>query len=407
MHDHANRLDWSAMSHLASATGDTCPLMPTYRAPSVQFVSGAGSWLQDATGSRYLDLLCGLAVTSLGHAHPRISEALAQQANKLTHVSNLFANEHHGPLAEQISQLIGSAGQTFFCNSGAEANECAIKLARKFGGRGRHVVLSSFGSFHGRTLATLHATGQPSKHEPFMPMPDGFRHASWNDAVSFEAALDPSVAAILIEPIQGEGGVNPGDREFFQNLRRLCDERQMLLMVDEVQTGFGRCGEWFGFQRYGIEPDVITMAKALGNGFPIGACWARHEVAAVFEPGDHGSTFGGQPLAAATARAVLDELVRIDAPQLARQIEALVRHDLDGAPGLRQIRGAGALLGLELAAPVAGPVCELLLANGVIANAVTADTIRIAPPLNIDPADLMAGLSTLRSAIATRTQEET
>ena len=189
----------------------------------------------------------------------------------------------------------------FFANSGAEANECALKLARKFGGRGRHVVVSAFGSFHGRTLATLHATGQPTKHEAFQPLPEGFRHVAWNDLAAVESALDPSVAAVLLEPVQGEGGVNPATVEYFTGVRRLCDERGALFMIDEVQTGLGRCGAWFAHQRLGVVPDVVTMAKALGNGVPIGACWAKTEIAAAFEPGDHATTFGGQPLATAAA----------------------------------------------------------------------------------------------------------
>ena len=189
----------------------------------------------------------------------------------------------------------------FFCNSGAEANECAIKLARKWGGRGKYGVISAYGSFHGRTLATLHATGQPTKHEAFQPLPEGFRHVALNDLDALEAAISPEMAAVLLEPVQGEGGVNPATKEYFQGVRRLCDERGLLLIVDEIQTGLGRTGKWFGFEHFGVEPDVVTLAKALGNGVPIGACWARRDVAAAFEPGDHGSTFGGTPIATAAA----------------------------------------------------------------------------------------------------------
>ena len=302
----------------AGAEMDHCPLMPTYAAPSVMFVEGNGSWLIDRDGNRYLDLLNGLAVTSLGHAHPDVAAAIAAQASKLLHVSNLYGNEHHGPLATTLDRLLGGGGQVFFTNSGAEANECALKLARKFGGRGRHVVISAWGSFHGRTLATLHATGQPAKHEAFQPLPEGFRHVVWNDIDSLRTALDPSVAAVLLEPVQGEGGVNPADVDYLRAVRELCTERGVVLMMDEIQTGLGRTGEWFGFQHAGIAPDVVTLAKALGNGMPIGACWAKRDIASCFEPGDHGTTYGGQPLATAAARAVLDIMMAKEVPRLAR-----------------------------------------------------------------------------------------
>src|SRR5690606_2970812 len=256
------------------------------------------------------------------HAHPAVAEALATQARTLLHVSNLFGNELAPEVARTLDRLVGdgtpAGGQVFFCNPGAEANECAIKLARRSGGRGRHVVVSAYGSFHGRTLATLHATGQPEKHELFQPLPEGFRHVAWNDVDQLAAALDPTVAAVLLEPVQGEGGVKPATAEFFQAARRRCDGRGALLMVDEVQTGLGRTGRWFGRQHFGVQPDVVTLAKALGNGMPIGACWARREVA-VFEPGDHATTFGGQPLATSAARAVLAEMAKEDVPARAER----------------------------------------------------------------------------------------
>ncbi|HKY68612.1 MAG TPA: aminotransferase class III-fold pyridoxal phosphate-dependent enzyme, partial [Acidimicrobiales bacterium] len=326
---------------MSTSTATSSPLMATYPPAPVTFVRGEGPYLWDDAGRRYLDLLSGLAVTSLGHAHPAVADALATQARTLLHVSNLFGTVVGPEVAVTLDELIGDGtrlgGKVFFCNSGAEANECAIKLARRFGGarldrkagserpgargalsrphvRGRHVVVSAFGSFHGRTLATLHATGQPAKHETFQPMPEGFRHVAWNDLDDLEAAIDPSVAAVLLEPVQGEGGVNPADTAYFQGVRRLCDERGVLFMVDEVQTGLGRTGRWFGFQHHGVVPDVVTLAKALGNGVPIGACWARAEVADVFEPGDHATTFGGQPLATAAARAVLATMRAEDVP---------------------------------------------------------------------------------------------
>ena len=290
------------------------PLMSTYPPATVTFVRGKGSRLWDDQGEEYLDLLSGLAVTSLGHSHPAVAQALAIQAQTLLHTSNLFGTVPGPEVARTLDRLLGGGGQVFFTNSGAEANECALKLARKWGGRGKHVVVSALGSFHGRTLATLHATGQPQKWEAFQPLPEGFRHVAWNDLEALEDAIDPTVAAVLLEPVQGEGGVNPATAEYFQGVRKLCDERALLFIVDEVQTGLGRTGEWFGHQHFGVVPDVVTMAKALGNGVPIGACWAKAEVARAFEPGDHATTYGGQPLAAAAARAVLGVMEEIDAP---------------------------------------------------------------------------------------------
>jgi predicted acetylornithine/succinylornithine family transaminase len=370
-----------------TAAGTTSPLMSTYPPPPVTFVRGEGSYLWDDAGRRYLDLLSGLAVTSLGHAHPAVAEALATQAATLLHVSNLFGTEIGPEVARTLDRLVGDGeplgGQVFFCNSGAEANECAIKLARRFGGRGRHVVVSAYGSFHGRTLATLHATGQPAKHEVYQPLPEGFRHVAWDDLDALANALDPSVAAVLLEPVQGEGGVNPASAAYFQGVRRLCDERGVLLMVDEVQTGLARTGRWFGFQHLGIVPDVVTMAKALGNGVPIGACWARAEVATVFEPGDHATTFGGQPLAASAARAVLATMEALDAPGLAAKAGERLTDAVGALPGVAGVRGQGLLLGVELAGLDARAVNAALLAAGVVANAVTPTALRFAPSLLI------------------------
>jgi predicted acetylornithine/succinylornithine family transaminase len=374
--------------------------MPTYAPPAVTFVAGEGTRLFDDVGGSYLDFLSGLAVTSLGHAHPVVADALAQQSQRLLHVSNLFGNEHNEALAAELDRLVGDGtpadGKVFFTNSGAEANECAIKLARKFGGRGRHVVVSAFGSFHGRTLATLHATGQPAKHEPFQPLPEGFRHVTYRDVDELARAIDPSVAAVLLEPVQGEGGVNPAGREYLRDVRALCDERGVLLMMDEVQCGLGRTGRWFGFQHADVLPDVVTMAKALGNGVPIGACWARAAVADTFEPGDHGTTYGGQPLAAAAARAVLAELERIDAPGLAlRQGEQLVE-GLLALDGVAEVRGMGLLVAAELAAGLdAKAIALTCLHAGLVVNAVTPTALRFAPPLTVSDAEIDEALAIL------------
>jgi predicted acetylornithine/succinylornithine family transaminase len=375
-------------------------LMSTYPPTPVTFVRGEGTRLYDEDGRRYLDFLSGLAVTALGHCHPVVTEAIAEQARTLVHVSNLFGNVVGPDVAATLDRLIGdgtgAGGRVFLANSGAEANECAIKLARRWAGPGRYVVVSAYGSFHGRTLATLHATGQPTKHEPFQPLPEGFRHVAWDDLDALERAVDGSVVAgVLLEPILGEGGVNPPAPGFLTAVRRLCDERGALLMLDEIQTGLGRTGRWFAFQHEGIMPDVVTMAKALGNGVPIGACWARAEVADAFRPGDHGSTFGGQPLAAAAAKATLAVMEEADVPALARTSGAQLREGLDGLPGVAGVRGQGLLLAAELEVPVAKEVTARALAAGLVVNAVTEKAVRLAPPLLVSSDEIEEALAIL------------
>ncbi len=380
---------------------ERCPLMPTYGPPQVRFTRGEGSRLWDADGTAYLDFLSGLAVTSLGHSHPAVAEALHAQATTLLHVSNLFGTQPGWEVAVTLDRLLGGGGQVFFANSGAEANECALKLARKWGGRGRHVVVSALGSFHGRTLATLHATGQPAKHEAFQPLPEGFRHVAWNDLGALEAALDPTVAAVLLEPVQGEGGVNPATAEYFQGVRRLCDERGLLFMVDEVQTGLGRTGAWFGHQHLGVVPDVVTMAKALGNGVPIGACWARAEVAGVFEPGDHATTYGGQPLAAAAAAAVLAVMEAEDVPARARRAGAALTAALEGLALVAEVRGLGLLLAAQLVDGVdARAVAAEALRRGLVVNAVTPSALRLAPSLLVTDDEIAEAVATLAAVLA-------
>ena len=330
--------------------------MRTYAEPPATFVRGDGTVLYDADGKEYLDFLSGFAVVSLGHAHPVVADAVAEQARTLAHVSNLFGTRLAPEVARTIDRLINggsgqAGGQVFFANSGAEANECAIKLARRWAGGGRHVVISADDSFHGRTLATLHATGQPAKHEPFLPLPEGFGHVAYDDVAALDEALDAdTVAAVLLEPIQGEGGVVSRARTTSAPCGALCTERNVLLMLDEIQTGLGRTGHWFAFQREGIEPDVVTMAKALGNGMPVGACWARAEVADAFGPGDHGSTFGGQPLALSAAQATLAVMEAEDVCGRAQRAGALLTAGLAALPGVVSVRGAGLLLAAQLGA---------------------------------------------------------
>ena len=380
---------------------DHCPFMPTYGAPAVRIVRGEGCKLWDEEGNEYLDFLAGIAVVGLGHANPEIADAIAVQARTLVHVSNLYGTVPGTDVAITLDRLLGGGGQIFFTNSGAEAIECAIKLARKWGGHGRYGVVSAYGSFHGRTLGALHATGQPAKWEGFQPLPEGFRHVAWNDLEALEAAIDPSIAAVLLEPIQGEGGVHPASAEYFEGVRRLCDERGLLMIVDEIQTGLGRTGEWFGFQHFGVEPDVVTMAKALGNGMPIGACWAKRDVAAVFQPGDHGTTYGGQPLAASAARATLQILERLNAPQLAERAGAEFRHLLETVDGVVEVRGLGLLLAAQLAEGLdAKAVAADLLQKGLIVNAVSPTALRFAPPLIVSETEIAQAVDLLSAVLA-------
>ena len=380
-----------------------CPFMPVFGAPQVMFERGSGTELWDSSGKRYLDFLCGIAVTSLGHSNPVVAKAIAEQATTLLHVSNFFANPVATRAAVQLVSMLeaatGEQGQVFFCNSGAEANEAALKLARKFGGRGRHGVVSAYGSFHGRTLAALAATGQPAKHEPFQPMPDGFRHVPFNDLAALEAAIDPTIAAVLLEPVQGEGGVVPADPDYLRAVRALCDERGLLLMIDEVQTGFARTGEWFGFQHAGVVPDVVTLAKAMGNGFPVGAVWAKRSVAGVFQPGDHGSTYSGTAIATAAVSAVIDEMHRIDAPRLARERGAELSAALRALPHVTEVRGAGLLLAMELDGVDAKTVYLAALERGLVTNAVNATALRLAPPLTVSSAEIAEAVAILRSVL--------
>ena len=380
--------------------------MQTYGRLPVAFVRGEGVKLWDSEGKEYLDFLGGLAVTSLGHAHPAVTDALADQARTLLHVSNLYFNEWQPQAAARLDALHGGGGKVFFANSGAEANECAIKLARRYGqangGPDRFHVLSAWGSFHGRTLTTLAATGQPQKQETFQPLPTGFRQVAFADTGALAAALDERVCAVLLEPVQGEGGVQPSPPGYLEGVRALCDEREALLVVDEVQTGLGRTGKWFGYQHAeGVRPDIVSMAKALGNGVPIGACWARDEVAAALKPGDHATTYGGQPLAARAACAVLDVMAEIDAPaRAARAGEVLTKALLD-VPGVDDVRGVGLLVAAELDAGIeAGPVALACLEAGLVVNAVTPTALRFAPSLLVTDDEIEAAVAILTEVLS-------
>ncbi|MEY2744085.1 MAG: hypothetical protein RJA65_88 [Actinomycetota bacterium] len=385
----------------------SCPFMPVFGAPQVMFERGQGTQLWDVNGKRYLDFLCGIAVTSLGHSNPVVAAAISHQANTLLHVSNFFANPVATQTALMVDKLLSNAsgedagyGQVFFCNSGAEANEAGIKLARKFGGRGKHVVVSALGSFHGRTLAALAATGQPEKHEPFAPMPEGFRHVVFNDIESLEAALDETVAAVLLETIQGEGGVVPASVEYLQAARKMCTDRGILLMIDEVQTGFARTGKWFGFEHAEIKPDVVMLAKAMGNGMPIGALWASQKIASVFKPGDHGSTYSGTALATAAARATMQLMIDMNAPEVVMQKGTELTAKLLTIDGVVNVRGRGLLLAAELSPELdAKKVAVQLLDKGLVVNGVTSHALRLAPPFTVSSEEIDEAITIMKTVL--------
>ena len=385
----------------------SCPFMPVFGAPQVMFERGQGTQLWDVDGKRYLDFLCGIAVTSLGHSNPVVAAAISHQANTLLHVSNFFANPVATQTALMVDKLLSAAcgeeagyGQVFFCNSGAEANEAGIKLARKFGGRGKHVVVSALGSFHGRTLAALAATGQPEKHEPFAPMPEGFRHVVFNDIASLESALDETVAAVLLETIQGEGGVVPASVEYLQAARKMCTDRGILLMIDEVQTGFARTGKWFGFEHAEIKPDVVMLAKAMGNGMPIGALWASQNIASVFKPGDHGSTYSGTALATAAARATMQLMIDMNAPEVVMQKGTELTAKLRTIDGVVDVRGRGLLLAAELSPELdAKKVALQLLDKGLVVNGVTSHALRLAPPFTVSSEEIDEAIAIMKTVL--------
>jgi acetylornithine/N-succinyldiaminopimelate aminotransferase len=365
------------------------PVLPTYARQEVTFVSGEGAWLTTATGERYLDLVAGIAVCALGHCHPAPLAAAHAQLDRLWHTSNLYWTEPMAALADRLSDRFGGA-QAFFCNSGAEAVEAALKYARKATGRPGLVALE--GSFHGRTMGALAVTGQPAKRAAFEPLVPGVTFAALNDVESLVGAARPDTGAILIEPIQGEGGVNPATAEFLEAARTLADELGVLLVFDEVQTGVGRTGTFFCFEQSGVRPDVVTLAKGLANGLPIGVLLVADEAAGAFEPGDHASTFGGNPVACAAACAVVDELTDELLAEV-RAREALARYLFPS------LRGRGLLLALDVGRPAA-EVVQAAFEHGVLVCTAGQETIRITPPLTITPGELERGLTVLQEVLA-------
>ncbi len=396
-------------------------VMHTYGRKPVEFVEGHGMTLVDSDGKEYLDFLGGIAVVGLGHSHPAIVKAVQEQAAKLMQTSNYYYANGRGLLAQKISRLIAgdvagaaAAGtdadvsaddervfKTFFANTGAEANEGAFKLARRYADmRGRKdakTVLYLGKSFHGRTIATIAATGQPSKQDIFRPLPDGFRKIEQNDMQSFFDALEAEgdhVCAVVVECIQGESGINPCSVEYLQALREETAKRDILLIVDEVQTGFFRCGTHaFAFQHYGIEPDVVTMAKGIASGFPMGAFAARAEVADAMQPGDHGSTFGGNPMAVTAALATIDTMLELDVAANSREVGNYLAQRLEALDGVTEVRGLGLMRGAQLDSPIAADVVAKGLEAGLVLNAPCPDVLRFVPPLicTKDDVDVLAG----------------
>ena len=376
-------------------------LMSTYGRLPVSFVRGEGYWLEDSAGRRYLDAISGVGVNALGHAHPAVTEALCRQAGQLIHTSNLYNVELQQALADRLCSVSGME-RVFFCNSGAEANEAAIKLARLYGhsrGVERPAIAVMERAFHGRTLATLTASGNRKIQAGFEPLVSGFVRAPYGDldALHSIARNNPEVVAVLVEPIQGEGGLQMLPAGYLRELRTLCDQYGWLLMLDEVQTGNGRTGRYFAYQHEGIQPDVVTTAKGLGNGLPIGACLARGAAATLFQPGNHGSTFGGNPLACAAGLAVIDTLLDqrlIDnAAARGEQLRQGLQPGLEGQPGFVEVRGCGLMVGIEFNRPCGELVAEAL-ATGLLINVTSDRVVRLLPPLIIDAAgvELLLGL---------------
>lgn len=380
-------------------------IINTYGDRNLAFVKGEGPYLWDADGKQYLDFLGGLAVNGLGHCHPNVTAAIREQAGKLLHTSNLYYIQ---PQAELAKMLVENSDmeQVFFCNSGAEANEAAIKLARKFtkdsGRPDAYEIITMENSFHGRTMATITATAQTKYHIGFEPMLEGFTYVPFDDLPATEAAINEKTCAILVEPIQSEGGVNIPSDDYLQGLRALCDEHKLLLIFDEVQTAMGRLGTFFGYQSYGVVPDVITMAKALGSGVPIGAMLAKREVAASFVPGTHAATFGGNPLVTAAARAtvqtILDENLAVNAVKMGNYLAGGLM-ELKGQYPVKEVRGKGLLRGLVMEVD-AKPLAAKCIENGLITICTNDYVLRFLPPLNINTAHVEEAVNIVEKSMA-------
>lgn len=360
-------------------------VMPTY-APDLVLVRGRGVHVWDSDDNRYLDFVAGIAVTNVGHCHPRLVKALHSQAKTLMHVSNLYYNTQQPELANRLSDL-SLRGKCFFCNSGAEANEALIKLARLWGhAEGRYEIITMRNSFHGRTLATLTATGQDKVQKGFEPLPTGFAHAEFNNLASIAEAITDRTVAVLVEPVQGEGGVRPANPAFMKGLRELCDQRKLLLLCDEVQCGVGRTGKWFAYKHYDMIPDAISLAKGFGGGVPVGGIVTTPRLADVFQPGTHATTFGGTPLACAAAREVLaiieEEDLRGNATRMGELLVDKLKKLAARYDWIREVRGLGLMVGMELTQPAAG-LQKILQEKGLLTIATAHNVIRFVPPLTV------------------------
>ena len=372
-------------------------LQNNYGKPSIALVKGKGILVTDADSKTYMDFLGGIATSILGHAHPAIVKAVTKQMSILSHVSNFYAHPNAISLAEKLTAMTGDKNaKVFFCQSGAEANEAALKLSRR---TGKVRVVAAQGAFHGRTMGALSLTGQPSKCEPFLPLIKGVKHVPYGDIDAMRKAISKKTAMVIIEPIMGEAGVIVPPQDYLQQLRQLCDKNGALLVIDAVQTGMGRTGDWFGYEYSGITPDVITLAKGLGGGLPLGAMIALGKAADLFQPGDHGSTFGGNPVTTAAGLAAIDF---IESKEILGKVEKQGAHliqELALIPGVKEVRGAGLLLGIELESLKASVIADAMRNAGVLVNAANASTIRIAPALIVSDAQITKFISIFKKVI--------
>ena len=373
-------------------------LQGNYGKPSITLIKGKGVLVTDADGKTYMDFLGGIATNILGHSHPAIVKAVTKQVSTLSHVSNFYAHPNAIELAEKLIAMTGDkTAKVFFCQSGAEANEAALKLSRR---TGKVRIVAAQGAFHGRTMGALSLTGQPSKREPFLPLIKGVKHVPFGDIDAMRKAVSKKTAMVIIEPIMGEAGVIVPPADYLQQLRQLCDKNGSLLVIDAVQTGMGRTGNWFGYEYSGITPDVITLAKGLGGGLPLGAMIALGKASELFQPGDHGSTFGGNPITTAAGLAAIDF---IESKGILSKVEKQGLHlikELALIPGVKEVRGAGLLLGIELESLKASEISDAMRQAGVLVNAANATTIRIAPALIVSDAQITKFISIFKKVIA-------
>lgn len=394
------------MNHNEIIELDQKYVMTTYGRQQLALVRGEGARVWDANGKEYLDFVSGIAVNGLGHCHPRVVRVIREQAGKLMHTSNLYYTEQQPTLAKMLVEW-SEFDRVFFCNSGAEANEAAIKLARKRGkqiSEGKVEIVTALGSFHGRTMGAITATGQAKYQKAFAPLVPGFKYVPYNDIEALEEAINENTCAVILEPVQGESGVHPATPEYLQFARTACDSDSALLIFDEVQTGLGRTGKLFGYEQYGVVPDVMTLAKTLGAGFPIGACLARGDAANIFQPGDHASTFGGNPLACAAAIATLEVIhedgLADDARDLGEYFQGKLRSLLSSGAPIKEVRGMGLMIAAEFTEPIAKQVAAGALDRGLILNPIGDHIIRFLPPLIITTSDVDEAVSIIIAAIS-------